>query len=118
MKFIIRFLALACFAVAVPAVQTGCTTTPSTQNVAVQTLKAVGQTAETAMATTTHLWDTRAITAAQTNQVRDLYDKFQNAFRFAVSAVKGDTSQIASPDLITMAGELATLVNSFKKTNP
>lgn len=110
-----QLLFVFCIAVSIPAIQTGCTTTPSQQNVQVQTLKATGQIAEQAVALSAQLYRDRKITADQARQVADLYDsKFQPAFRFAVAAVNSDLSKIASPDVISLAQQLASLVASFQ----
>lgn len=99
----------------IPLTQSGCTQTPSSRVVAVQSLKAVGETAESAVALSAQLYRDRTITAVQARQVADLYDqKFQPAFRLAVASAKSDLSTIASPDLVSLASQLSALVASFK----
>lgn len=115
MKLIRQIFLAVCLAVSTPLIQISCTTTPSQQNVQVQTLKATGQIAEQAVALSAQLYRDRKITAEQARQVADLYDsKFQPAFRFAVAAVNSDLSKIASPDVISLAQQLASLVASFQ----
>ncbi len=115
MKILLRLVALACFAIAIPVVVTSCSTTPHTQNVEVQTLKSVGQTAEAAVVLSAQLYRDGKITAAQARQVMDLYDgKFQPAFRFAVAAAHSDLSSVANPDVMNLATQLSALVASFK----
>lgn len=112
MKKLLLILALA---VATPLVQTGCGTSPSSRVVQVQTLKAVGQSADAAVALSAQLYHDGKITAAQANQVRDLYDlKFQPAYRVAVNAVQANLDSIASPDLLALTQQLSTLVASFQ----
>lgn len=110
-----KFLFLILLAVSLPLAQTACSSSPSSRVVQVQTLKAVGQSAETAVSLSAQLYAAGKITAAQANQVRDLYDlKFQPAYRVAVSAVQMNLDSIASPDLLTLAQQLTTLVASFQ----
>lgn len=107
------FFAALCAFVAVPAF-TGCSTAPSQRVVAVQSLKAVGQSADASVALSAQLYRDGRITADQARAVMDFYDtKFQPAYRLAVSAVQADLSSIASPDLAALASQLAGLVASF-----
>lgn len=116
MKTLIRFLALAVFAVTLPTIQIGCSTPPNERVVAVQSLKAVGQTAEAAMDEVVQLFKAGKITAAQDRAISDFYDqKFQPAFRIAKNAVNGDLSSLASPDISGLLGQLLTLVANLKK---
>lgn len=106
-------MVIAAFALAVPTFS-GCQQAPNQRVQAYQTLKAVGQTADAAVATTAQFYGAKQITAAQARQVMDLYDtKFQPAYRLAVSAAGSDLSSFASPDLTALAGQLAALVASF-----
>lgn len=117
-----RLILLAALAFALPAFHSGCTNTPQTAKakvVAVQTLKSVGQAAETAVALSAQLYRDGKITPAQARQVLDLYDtKFQPAFRVAVAAAHSDYTSIASPDLVTLAGQISALVISFQSHAP
>jgi hypothetical protein len=116
MKTIIRLIALACLACAVPLVTTSCQTAPSERVLTIQTLKSVGQTAEAAVTLSAQLYRDSKITAAQARQVMDLYDgKFQPAFRFAVVGARSNLESVASPDLLNLASQLAALVASFQK---
>ena len=102
--------------IAVPVLQTGCSTPPSDRVVQVQTLKAVGHTAEAAVATSAQLYAAGKITPAQARQVMDIYDKqFQPAFRIAVNAVNANLDSIASPELVTIAAQLSALIVTFKQ---
>jgi hypothetical protein len=97
---------------------TACQTPPSERAVAVQTLKAVGFTAKTAMDASTQLLKQGTITVEQWQKVAVLYDtRFQPAFNVAVLAVQSDLSP-ASPDLVAIAVELTNLVASFQKPKP
>lgn len=111
-----KFLALvllALFAVTLPIIQTGCTA-PSGRVVEVQTLKAVGHTAESAVALSAQLYRDHRITADQARAVNTLYDvKFQPAFRVAVNAVQMNLDSIASPELVDLASQISSLVNSY-----
>lgn len=99
-----------------PVFQTGCTTVPSARVVQVQTLKAVGHTAESAVALSAQMYRDGLITITQAMYINNLYDtKFQPAFRLAVTAVQANLDSIASPDLIKLAQELSSLVASYKK---
>lgn len=105
-----------CLALAVPVLQTGCGSPPSARVVQVQTLKAVGQTAEAAVALSAQLYAAGKITPDQAYQVKALYDtKFQPAFRIAVNAVNANLDSFASPDLIALAQQISDLVVSLQK---
>lgn len=94
----------------------GCGTPPSARVVQVQSLKAVGHTAEAAVATSAQLYNGHVITGQQARAVIDLYNiRFQPAFRVAVSAVNANLDSIASPELADLAGQLASLVASYQK---
>lgn len=111
-------LIIFCLAFAFP-VTPGCTTPPSARVVAVQTLRAVGATAEAAVATSAQLFKDGRITAQQARDVMAFYDsKFQPAFRLAVTASKSNLDSIASPDLVTLATQLTTLVSQLYNAPP
>lgn len=115
MKKLLTLLALAFFAVALPVSQTGCAA-PSQRVVQVQTLKAVGHTAEAAVATSAQLYAAHQITDKQALDVIDFFNlKFQPAYRVAVNAVNANLDSIASPELASLATQLALLVASYQK---
>lgn len=115
-NIIASFLAALCAFFVLPSF-VGCSTAPSARVVQVQTLKAVGQSAEAAVALSAQLYNGGTISAAQARQVIDFYNtKFQPAFRLAVSAVNANLDSIASPDVASLASQLAALVASFQKT--
>ena len=92
-------------------VQTGCSSPPSARVVQVQSLKAVGESAEAAVTLSAQLYRDGKITPAQARQVLDFYDtKFQPAFRLAVAAVNANLDSIASPDVALLASQLSALV--------
>lgn len=98
-----------------PVTQIGCQA-PSARVVQVQTLKAVGHTAEAAVATSAQLYGARLITDKQARDVMDLYNlRFQPAYRVAVNAVNANLDSLASPELADLAGQLATIVASYQK---
>jgi len=106
-------LAILCLALAVPMVP-GCKTAPSERVVAVQTLRAVGSSAEAAVSLSAQLYRDGKITAAQSRAVIDLYDqKVQPAFRLAVTAAKSNLDSFASPDLVNLASQLTALVSEY-----
>ena len=110
-----KLILLVCLAVSIPVIQTGCPTPPSSRVVQVQTLKAVGQTAEAAVALSAQLYQAGTITPAQAYQVNQLYDlKFQPAFKVAVFSVNSNLDSLASPDLIAIAQQISNLVASFQ----
>lgn len=118
-KLLVSFVLCLCLAgmsVEVVALTTSCSIPPSQRVVTVQTLKAVGQSAETAVSVSAQLYQSGQITAAQARQVMDFYDnKFQPSYRIAVSAANADLSSVASPDLLTLASQLSNLVSSLQK---
>lgn len=111
MRKLILVLSLALCA---PVIPTGCQTAPASRTQAVTTLLIVGQTAKTAIDASATLLGKGQITLAQWNQIASIYDtKFQPAYAIAVQAAQSDLSSIASPDLVTLAGEIAGLAASF-----
>lgn len=107
---------LAVLLAVVPLSFTACSSAPSERVVQVQTLKAVGHTAEAAVTLSAQLYRDHKITAEQARKVMDLYDlKFQPAYRVAVSAVQMNLDSFASPELVALAQELSTLVASYTK---
>lgn len=109
-----RLLLILCLATASFAF-VACHQPPSARVVQVQTLKAVGQSAEAAVALTAQRYRDGRITAAQALQVSVFYDnKFQPVYRLAVAAVNSNLNSVASPDVLALATQLATLVTSFQ----
>lgn len=107
-------LILACALCLAPVINVGCPTVPNQRVVAVQTLLAVGQTAEVAVELSAQLYKEGTITASQARSVIDLYNgRFLPVFRAAVTAAKSDLSTLASTDLARLASELVALVGSF-----
>ncbi len=116
-----KLLLIAALTISAPLVMlpTGCTTAPFARVVEVQTLKAVGQSADAAIALSAQLYRDGKITAAQARQVADFYDhKFQPAFRVAATAVQYNLSSVASPDLANLASQLSALVIQFQNRTP
>lgn len=116
MRRILFALVLACTAVSAP---TGCTTAPSARVAEGQSLKAVGQAAEAAVALSARLYAGGVITADQARAVIVTFDlRFQPAYRLAVAAVRADLNQPASPEVAALAGQLIALVASFQHPTP
>jgi len=115
-----RIVSLLCLAVAlvfIPAGLTSCKSPPSERVAQVQTLKAVGHTADAAVATSAQLYAGKQITAEQARAVNAFYDqRFQPAYRIAVNAVNANLDSIASPELVALAAELSALVLTYQKT--
>jgi hypothetical protein len=112
-----KLLLLFCLAVALPVLPTGCSTAPSARVIQVQTLKAVGQSAKTALDASTQLLKQGTITVAQWQKVADAYDhKFQPAFNLAVAAAQSDLSSVASPDLVALGTQIVSLVAELSTT--
>lgn len=110
MKKLVLLLALA-FATPLALVQTGCSTVPSARTTEVTTLKIVGDTAKTGMDAATQLLKQGQITVVQWQKVATFYDtQFQPVFALAVATAQSDLTSVASPDLIALGGQLATLV--------
>ncbi len=115
MKTIARLAFALCLA-CTPLAFVACQTPPSARVVQAQTLKAVGEATEAAVALSAHLYADGKITAMQARTVLDAYDgHFQPAYRLAVAAVRADLSSPASPELATLAGQLVALVASYSK---
>lgn len=110
-------LALACVCLA-PVFNTGCAAgaPPSARVVQVQTLKAVGHSAEAAITLTANLYAAKQITDTQAREVMTFYDRtFQPAFRVAVAAVNANLESLAPADLQSLANQLNNLVASLAK---
>lgn len=119
----IRAIVLAASLLAAPffvlPILPGCTQAPSERVVAVQTLKSVGQAAEASVALSAQLYHDGKITPAQARQVMDFYDtKFTPAFRLAVIATNSSLDSIASPDVMNLATQLASLVANLQSPHP
>lgn len=115
MKKLILFLFLA----VLPPLFVSCSTPPSARVVQVQTLKAVGQSADAAVALSAQLYRDGKITAMQAIQVKNFYDqKFQPTYRLAVAAVQANLDSVASPDLMSLASQLASFVSSLQSPHP
>ncbi len=115
MKLLTRLLFALCLACTLPAGFTACSTPPSSRVAQVQTLKAVGETAEAAVMLSAQLYKAGKITSAQARAVIDFYDlRLQPAFRLAYAAAKADLSTAASPDVSALASQLVALVASLQ----
>ena len=113
-RLLIVSVVLACAGTVCLTNLTGCSAPPSSRVVQVQTLRAVGETAKTAMDATAQLLKQGSISLTQYIRVADLYDKdFQPAYRVAVAAARSDLSSVASPDLANLAGQIVNLVASY-----
>lgn len=114
MKKLIPFLLAGLLAFSVPMLTTSCSTAPSGRVAQVQTLKAVGESAEAAVTSAAHLYASGQISAAQTLQIMSFYDqKFQPAYRVAVTAVNSNLSLQAPDDLILLSAQLSALLLQF-----
>ena len=115
MKKLFQVIALAMLALSGPFAVTACQQAPTQRVVQVQTLKAVGQSADAAVALSAQLYRDGRITPAQARQVMDFYDlKFQPAYRVAVYAVQGNLDSFASPDVAGLATQLIALVAQYQ----
>jgi len=113
MKFTRYFYLVALFLALLiaPALQTGCSTPPSARVKTVQTLLAVGHSAEATVALSAQLYRDHRITAVQAQAIIDFYNlKFQPAYRVAVLAAQSNYDSLASPDLLALAAALAALI--------
>lgn len=110
-----KLIAILVLAFAVPLAPVACSTPPSARVVQVQSLKAVGQTAESAVALSAQLYQGGKITRAQARAVMDFYDdRFQPVYRLAVQAVNANLNSMASADLTALAQQLSALVASYQ----
>lgn len=113
------FVCFVCFVGTLPATFTGCATPPSARVAQVQTLKALGHSAEAAVTLSAQLYARGRITAADARMVMDFYDtKFQPAYALAVSAVRANLDTLASPELAGLAAELTALVARLAQPAP
>lgn len=115
MKTILAILCLS-FAVVAPILP-GCSTPPSSRVVQVQTLKAVGESAEAAVKLSAQLYQSGTITSVQARAAIDFYNqKFQPAFRLAVATVNANLNSTAAPEIADLATQLSALVSSYLRT--
>ncbi len=114
MKKILILLIVAVLGVLSPMTFTACSTPPSARVVQVQTLKAVGQSAEAAVSSSAQLYAAGQITADQARQIMDVYDaKFQPAYRLAVNAVNANLNVQAPDELVALSSQLSALIIQF-----
>ena len=94
---------------------TGCTNTPvATRAAAASTLQTIGLSAKGAIDSAAILLREGKITRAQWEQVASFYDsRFQPAFALAIAAAQSDLSSPATPDVLSLAAQLTTLLASF-----
>jgi hypothetical protein len=98
---------------------TGCSTPPSERVAAGSTLKAIGHTAEAAVELSALLYKDGKISGEQAQAVMTFYNqRYLPAFRVAVTAAKFDTDRLAPSEVIALATELVTLVNSYRSMKP
>lgn len=115
MKKYLLLLAMLSAIIAVPVIQTGCSTAPSNRVEVVATLLSVGQTAEMAVFTSGQLYRDGKITLEQAKKVIDLYDnKFMPAFRIAVNAANSDLNAVASKEVMELSNQLFAYVIQLK----
>lgn len=99
----------------VATLPTGCSTAPSARVVATQTLKSVGQTAESSIAVVAQLYADGKITPVQARTAMDFYNtRFQPAFRLAVAASRANLDTVASPEVFDLCQQLIALVAQLK----
>lgn len=114
MKRFLLFVIVGLLAFSAPMLLTSCSTAPSARVAQVQTLKAVGESAEAAVTSAAHLYASGQITAQQTLQVMQFYDqKFQPAYRVAVTAVNSNLTLQAPDDLVLLSAQLSALLLQF-----
>lgn len=119
MKRLLSLLIFAAALGALPLAHTGCQTAPNARVAQVQTLKAVGHSAEAAIQLTAELLRANRITADQARAAMDFYDqKFQPAYRVAVAAVRANFDSLASPEIVGLAAQLSALVASYAGQPP
>jgi hypothetical protein len=83
----------------------------------VTTLEVLGASVDASMKVAAGLYHNGQITAAQWNTIANLHDnEFLPAYNAAVAAVQYDTNQPAAPNLLQLAGQIATAVQQM--TNP
>jgi hypothetical protein len=93
---------------------TGCKTSPTERTQTVTTLKIVGTSAKASIDAAASLLRDGKISVSQWQSISSVYDtKFQPAFNLAAATAHSDLSSAASPDLIALASQLATLIAQF-----
>lgn len=112
MKKILYLFALVSMAVAIPVLETGCSTAQT--QTTLQTLDAVGHTARASMDAATAALKSGAITAAQWQKIAYDYDNvFQPAFNLAFGAAAGLGSSPAPASLVTSQTAFSASVNQL-----
>ena len=115
MKKILLCIALAC--------STGCATVQKATTAlsaagssptTVTTLEVLGASVDASMKVAAGLYHNGQITAAQWNTIASIHDnQFLPAYNAAVAAVQYDTNQPAAPNLLQLAGQIATAVQQM-----
>ncbi len=114
MKKLLVLMIVAVLGVCSPAFITGCSTPPSARVAQVQTLKAVGHSAEAVVSSAAQLYAAGTITPEQAKLIMSFYDtKFQPAYRVAVTAVNSNLDLTAPDDLVLLSSQLAALLLQF-----
>lgn len=114
-----KLLLCLCLVVAIPAILTGCSTAPSQRVATVQTLGAIGIAAKSSLDEAARLLAQKKITVAQWSRIAAFYDTaWQPAYRLAVQTVRSDLSSVASPDLLGLAAQFASLVAQLTSPSP
>jgi hypothetical protein len=101
-----------------PLTFTSCSTPPSERHVEVTTLKVLGASVDASMQIAAGMLRNRQITFAQWQEIKGVHEKFQASYNIAVAAVKSDLSAVAPEDLVAMATNLSTLIQSFHAKSP
>ncbi len=112
MKKLLLIVGLA-FSTVVPLTQTACTGPQQVRTY--QTLKITGEGAKATIDSAADLLAQGQITVPQFEKLQDMYDnKFQVAYSAAVSAL-GSSAAGAPPDVIKLAADLASLLETYRK---
>jgi hypothetical protein len=110
--FLPLFLTLSLFLA--QGVTTGCSTAPSERVNQVTTLKIVGASADASMKLAAQLLKDGKISREQWQKAADFFDfRFQPAYGLAVTAVQANLDSVASPDLVNLSTQLASLIASY-----
>lgn len=97
---------------AAPLALSGCATPVNQRVVAGQTLKATGQAAEAAVALSAQLYAEGRLSPAVARAVLDFYnDRWQPAYRLALTAAQADPATPAPTQLLALLAQLQGMVS-------
>lgn len=113
-----KLILIICLLAAPVAFVTSCAA-PSTRVQEVKTLKVVAVSVDATMKVAAQMYHDGKISAVTWTQIAVAHDRFQAAFNVAVKAVQSNLDSYASPDILTLAAQISSVLAPYlNKTSP